>query len=128
MDRAASPDRADSESPVKRARNAVRCWWIPLRERVARNHSVDSQVETCLELKKGIRFRLNGGRVQLLDDDTRSGPGKVSPDFYWEITKDVDSARARSSMAVGSSSVTDRARRYAERMARLMSKRAGRGT
>lgn len=59
----------------ERARDTVKCWWVLLRAKLVRNREIDSQVETCLQLKKGTRFRLSGGQVQLLDDDARSGRG-----------------------------------------------------
>ncbi len=53
----------------ERIRDSVLCWWVFLREKLVCNHETDPRVELCLQLKKGTRFRLNGGRMQFIEGD-----------------------------------------------------------
>ncbi len=53
----------------QRARGAVVCWLVLFRAKLVGGHRNDPQVEQCLQLKKGTRFRLNGGQVELVEEN-----------------------------------------------------------
>ena len=61
---------AENKSTLRqKVREAIACWYILLRDKYLRHGRGGSQVTNCLQLKKGTRFRLSGGEVQLLEDD-----------------------------------------------------------
>jgi len=61
---------------LQRVRGALDCWYVLLRDKLVRQSRGGSQVTNCLQLKKGTRFRLSGGEVELLEDDLGSRGGK----------------------------------------------------
>ena len=63
------PYELDRPSRFQRARDTVVCWLVLLRAKLVGGHQNDARVEQCLQLKKGTRFRLNGGQVELVEED-----------------------------------------------------------
>jgi hypothetical protein len=63
------PFEAELPSILRRARDTVVCWFVLLRAKLVWRRGPDPQVEHCLQLRKGMRFRLNGGQVELLEED-----------------------------------------------------------
>ncbi len=51
------------------ARDTVVCWLVLLRAKIVGGRRNTPQVEQCLQLKKGTRFRLNGGQVEFVEED-----------------------------------------------------------
>ena len=74
---------------LKKACDFVVCWLVLLRAKLFARRGNDSRIEQCLELKKGTRFRLNGGRVELLEEQEIQsaragvdGDGKTTADSF----------------------------------------------
>lgn len=60
---------AEGGSALRKARDFVVCWWVLLRAKLTGKRQEQLQVSNCLQLRKGTRFRLSGGQMQLLEDD-----------------------------------------------------------
>ena len=65
-------------SVIHRAYDALVCWWVLVRARLARTEKSNPEVEHCLQLQKGTRFQLRGGEVHFVDSESRRAEATVS--------------------------------------------------
>lgn len=56
-------------SIFQRLRDVAVCWLILLRAKLVGGENVNPRVEHCIQLKKGTRFHLNGGQVELYREE-----------------------------------------------------------
>ncbi len=65
-------------SVIRRAYDALVCWWVLVRARLVRTEKSNPEVEHCLQLQKGTRFQLRGGEVHCIDSESRRAEATVS--------------------------------------------------
>ncbi len=89
-----SSDVAEEKKPKlsRRVRDAVACWYVLLLDKLFRHGRRGPQATNCLQLKKGTRFRLSGGEVQLLEDEL--GSHVAEPAFVESTARSRRSIRA----------------------------------
>ncbi len=71
-------EQAERPSVIRRAYDALVCWWVLLRARVLRTGQFDSEVEHCLQFQKGTRFQIRRGEVQFVDSESRRAEATAS--------------------------------------------------
>lgn len=67
MKRLVVEDVSARPSFLRRTYDALACWWVLLRARIA-PHNPDPRLEHCLQVQKGTRFRLSGGQLDFLEE------------------------------------------------------------